>query len=53
MLDRRFLFIVALGVGVYVFVAYLLVSQRAPFSFAEIIDFLTQQYASLYSLIFD
>jgi hypothetical protein len=50
--DRRFWYIVALTAGVYAFVAYLLVTQRAPFSFTEIFDVLNQQFTSLYSWIF-
>ncbi len=53
MRDRRLLFIIVLGAGAYILVAQLIVSQRAPFSFTEIFDFLKQQYTSLYSLMFD
>lgn len=52
MLDRRYWSLIALGAVVYVFVAYLIITQRAPFSFTDIFEFLAQQFTSIYSSLF-
>ena len=52
MLDRRYWSLILLGAVVYIFVAYLIITQRAPFSFTEIYEFLARQFISLYSSIF-
>lgn len=48
MIDRRFWLLIAMGAVVYVFVAYLIQTQRAPFSFSEIFEFLAEHFRSFY-----
>ena len=52
MIDRRYWSLIALGVVVYAFVTYLILTQRAPFSFTDIFEFLAQQFTSIYAAIF-
>ena len=52
MIDRRFWYLIALGAVVYIFVVYLIQTQRAPFSFTEIFEFLAQHFMALYTSIF-